>query len=193
MISEVLPAPRAPELDRESSLRKRLGIPLDAKHVLIFGESSHWDTNWLQTSEEYFTLRIEPIFQHVIAALAHDPERVYCIESVFFLKLYWERHPEQRTQLRQLFERRQLRMLSSSYTTPDTLLPHHESILRDFQLGHEWLIDNGLPPAPATAYFPDNFGHSPHLPSLMQTVGVSGVGLTRIDGMYFIACDYRRR
>ncbi|HEX6245183.1 MAG TPA: hypothetical protein VFZ61_29880, partial [Polyangiales bacterium] len=177
----------------ESQYRASLGIPADAARVLIFGESSHWDTNWLETSEEYFRRRIEPIFEAVLRALEQDPQRVYCLESLFFLKLYWERHPERQAALRRLFERRQLRMLASSFTTPDTLLPHPETILRDFQLGYDWLVRNGLPAAPGTAYFPDNFGHSPHLPSLMQAVGVRAVGLTRIDGMYFVACDYRPR
>jgi len=38
----------------ELSLRRRLGIPDDAERVLIFTESSHWDPDWLYTSEEYF-------------------------------------------------------------------------------------------------------------------------------------------
>lgn len=177
----------------ETALRARLAIPPEAARVLVFGESSHWDTNWLQTSEEYFTERIEPIFSLVIAALQADPDRVYCVESLFFLKLYWERHPKARAALRTLLEARRLRLLATSFTTPDTLLPHHETILRDFQLGHAWLAANGLPDAPGIAYFPDNFGHSPHLPSLMKAVGVGAVGLTRIDGMYFVAADYRSK
>jgi hypothetical protein len=170
-----------------------LGIPEDARRVLLFCESSHWDTNWLRTSNEYFERRIEPIAAKVIAALEDDPQRIYGVESVFFLKLYWERHPEDRQRLRALVEGRQLRILSSSFTTPDTLLPHPEAILRDFHLGQRWLSDVGLGVVPRTAYFPDNFGHSPHLPSLMRAVGVDSVALTRIDGMYFIASDFRAR
>ena len=175
----------------EAALRSQLGIPRDAERVLVFSESSHWDTNWLQTSDEYFEARLEPIFSHIVAALTHDPSRVYCIESVFFLKLFWERHPEEQPRLRELLERRQLRILTSSFTTPDTLLPHPEAILRDFHLGQEWLRAQGLSVRPRTAYFPDNFGHSPHLPSLMRAVGVDSVAVTRIDGMYFIAADFR--
>ena len=181
------------------SLREQLGIPKDARRVLLFTESSHWDTNWLETSEEYFARRIEPIFGHVMEALERDPLRVYCIESVFFLKLFWERHPEHRERLRALLEpaieggRPRLRVLTSSFTTPDTLLPHPESILRDFHLGQQWLRSAGLGAYPHTAYFPDNFGHSPHLPSLMRAVGVDSVAVTRIDGMYFVASDYRMK
>ncbi len=177
----------------EARLRARLGIPEEARRVLVFSESSHWDTNWLQTSEEYFERRIEPIFASILAALEADPRRIYCVECVFFLKLYWERHPEAQARLRASIEGGQLRLLSSAFTTPDTLLPHPEAILRDFHLGQEWLRSVGLSVSPHTAYFPDNFGHSPHLPTLMQAVGVDAVAITRIDGMYFIASDYRRR
>jgi hypothetical protein len=177
----------------EASLRDRLGIPGDAKRVLLFSESSHWDTNWLRTSDEYFDERLRPIFSAILMALEQDPLRVYCIESVFFLKIFWERHPEEQSRLRSLIERRQLRVLTSSFTTPDTLLPHPEAILRDFHLGQQWLHAQGLSSVPRTAYFPDNFGHSPHLPSLMRAVGVDSVALTRIDGMYFIASDFRRK
>ncbi|MBK7864433.1 MAG: hypothetical protein IPJ65_38685 [Archangiaceae bacterium] len=177
----------------EPQLRAALGIPADAAQVLLFAESSHWDTNWLETSEGYFQKRVEPILDAVLDALEADASRVYCIESLFFLKRYWERREDRRDALRARFGSRQLRLLATSFTTPDTLLPHSESILRDFQLGHAWLKEVGLPDAPGTAYFPDNFGHSPHLPSLMNAVGVNAVGLTRIDGMYFIGADWARR
>lgn len=177
----------------ERALRARLGIPDGARQVLLLCESSHWDTNWLQTSGEYFTARVEPILHKVLAALEAEPRRVYCIESLFFLKRFWEHHPAARDRVRALFARGQLKLLSSAFTTPDTLLPHPETLLRDFELGHAWLEDEGLPTTCSTAYFPDNFGHSPHLPSLMKAVGVGAVGLTRIDGMYFVGSDWERR
>ena len=70
----------------ERALRLALGVPPDAQRVVLFAESSHWDTNWLSTSEEYFRDRVEPIFDAVLAALHEEPTRVYGIESVFFLK-----------------------------------------------------------------------------------------------------------
>ncbi len=179
--------------DSEIARREKLGVPADARQVLIFGESSHWDTNWIKTSEEYFEQRIELIFDAVFAALAHDPRRIYSVESVFFLKLYWERRPQQRHRLRELLLSGRLRLLSASLTTPDTLLPGAETIFRDYLLGQEWLRSQELPIFPRTSYFPDNFGHSPSLPSLMRALGITGVGVTRVDGMYFVGSDYRRR
>ena len=34
----------------EQTLRKKLGVTADARTVLVFGETSHWDPNWLLTA-----------------------------------------------------------------------------------------------------------------------------------------------
>ena len=49
--------------ERERQLREKLGIPDHVERVLMFSESSHWDTNWLRTSEEYFEQRLRPILE----------------------------------------------------------------------------------------------------------------------------------
>ena len=175
----------------EAELRAALEIPPDAKQVLVFGETSHWDPNWLLTSEEYFERRIEPIFEEVIDALEQEPRRVFCIECLFFFQLYWERHPARRPELRRLVNGGRLRLTGSGITTPDTLLPSTEAILRDYLLGQEWLRDNGMTPEPRLAYLPDDFGHSPALPSLLDALGFDRAGITRIDGMYFVGADLR--
>ncbi|MFN0061044.1 MAG: hypothetical protein ACKVPX_00800 [Myxococcaceae bacterium] len=176
---------------RESDARKRLGIPESAQRVLLIQESSHWDTNWLRTSDEYFRERICPIFDAIFEELEHDPSRIFAIESVYFLKRYFETHVDRRAALLTLLRSRRLRLLGASLTTPDTLLPHPESVMRDYLLGQEWLRSIDCDVFPTLAYFPDNFGHSPSLPSLMRAVGVEAVGVTRIDGMHFVGSDWR--
>lgn len=175
----------------EAELREALGIPTDAETVLVFGETSHWDPNWLLTSEEYFDRRIVPIFEEVLEALEAEPRRVFGIECLFFFQLYWDRHPAQRERLRSLVNDGRLRLLGSGITTPDTLLPSSEAILRDYLIGQEWLRARDLTPEPRLAYLPDDFGHSPALPSLLDAMGFDRVGITRIDGMYFVGADLR--
>ncbi|MDD5306794.1 MAG: hypothetical protein PHU25_05680 [Deltaproteobacteria bacterium] len=177
----------------ESALRARLGIPTDAESVLIFGESSHWDPNWLFTSEEYYGRRIERILDEVIAALVAEPRRIFSVEALFFLRRYWERRPDQREILRQLVNDGRLRLTGTGITTPDTVLPDTELILRDYLDGQEWLRTRRMTPEPRLAYLPDDFGHSPALPSMLRALGFDHAAITRIDGMYFVATDYRRR
>lgn len=175
----------------ERAIRARLGIPLDAEKVLVFGETSHWDPNWLYTSEEYYAKRVGPTLDEVVDALEREPRRVFSVECLFFLRLYWERRPEQRDRIRRLVEERRLQLTGTGVTTPDTVLPSTEAILRDYLLGQEWLRENGMTAEPRLAYLPDDFGCSPALPSILEALGFDRTCLTRIDGMHFVGADYR--
>lgn len=181
-------------LSDEAALRAKLGVPVDAARVLLVAESSHWDPNWLRTSEEYYANHIEPIFSAVFEELELDSRRVFSIESIFFLRMYWQRRPEERARLARLFSSGQLRLTGSAVTTPDTVLPHTEAILRDYLLGQQWLRrEAGLDLHPKLAYLPDDFGASPALPEMMRALGIEHVALSRIDGQHFVGSDFRRK
>jgi len=173
----------------ELQLRHSLGIPDDAQRVLIFSESSHWDPNWLLTSDEYYQRFVQNNLDRAIEELLREPRRVYSIECMFFLRMYWERNPVQHDVLRKLVNNGRLRLTSSGVTTADTLLPSAEAILRDLLIGQEWLLANGLEQEPKLAYFTDSFGCTPALPSLLRAAGFDRTAITRIDGMYFMGCD----
>ncbi len=177
-------------LPLEQALCQRLGVPQDAEHVIIFAESSHWDPNWLYTSRKYYDRFVRHNLDTAIAELQRDPRRVYGVECMFFLRMYWERSPQQRDAIRALVNTNRLRLTSSGVTTADTLLPVTESLLRDWLVGQEWLRKNGMTQEPTLAYFTDSFGCSPLLPSLLQAGGFDRTAFTRIDGMYFVGCDY---
>lgn len=192
----VLESERASDARRERDseerqLRRTLGVPDDARTVLVFGETSHWDPNWLFTSEEYYQRRIAKILDEVLVELEREPRRVFSIESMFFLQKYWERRPEQRGLVRALVEDGRLRFTGTGITTPDTLLPSTEAILRDYLHGQEWLRERGMTVEPRIAYLPDDFGHSPALPSILSALGFDRACVTRIDGMHFVGSDYR--
>jgi hypothetical protein len=169
----------------EKALRSALGIPAEAERVLIFAESSHWDPNWLYTSKEYFDRFVRECLDLALGGLLHEPRRIYSVECMFFLRMYWEQCPQQRETIRSLVNERRLRLTSSAVTTADTLLPDPEAILRGFLLGQEWLRRNGMSQEPSLAYFSDSFGCSPGLPSLLKAAGFEQTTITRVDGMYF--------
>jgi len=189
MRDRLLSVDQATGPDIERTLRRRLSIPDDAPQVIVFAESSHWDPNWLRTSEEYFLL-VRRNLDLALAELAREPRRVYSIECMFFLRMYWERCPEQRDTVRAMVNDGRLRLTSSGVTTADTLLPHPEALLRDFMVGQEWLRANGMTAEPRLAYFTDSFGCSPALPSLLHAAGFDQTALTRVDGMHFAGSDY---
>jgi len=173
----------------EKELRAALGIPSEAERVLIFAESSHWDPDWLFTSDEYYARFVQPNLDLALDELEREPRRVYSIECMFFLRLYWEHRPENRERVRTLVDQRRLRLTSSGVTTADTIVPSPEAILRDLLLGQEWLRAQGMNQEPDLAYFSDSFGSSPELPSLLREAGFSRTAITRIDGMYFLGLE----
>jgi len=176
-------------LSAEQQLRRDLGIPDDAERVLVFPESSHWDPNWLLTSEEYFERFVHHNLDQAIEELQREPRRVYSIECMFFLRRYWDCCPAQRDNIRELVNAGRLRLTSSGVTTADTLLPSAEAILRDLLIGQEWLRANGMEQEPTLAYFADSFGCTPNLPSLLKAAGFDRTAITRVDGMHFVGCD----
>lgn len=175
----------------ERELLDKLKIPDDAERVLVLGETSHWDPNWLHTAEEYYEKRIASIFAEVIRELEADPRRVFTIEGVFFLRMHFERAPAHRDVLRRLVAERRLRLSGPAITTPDTVLPSTEAILRDYLLGQEWLRNQGFEQEPRLAYLPDDFGYTPALPGILTALGLEQAVITRIDGMHFVGSDYR--
>ena len=175
----------------EKLRRERLGIPDGAERVLFFAEASHWDPNWLFTSDEYYRWRIRRILDGALRELAQEPRRIYSVECIFFLKMYWDRNPDKQTAIRDLVNAGRLRLYGSGVTTPDVIIPETEALLRDYLLGQEWLRRNGMTQEPRVAYFPDDFGMGAGLPSVLRALGVDYCAVTRIDGMHFGGSDYR--
>ncbi len=175
--------PQRTSQERENAIRRRLGIPDDARKVIVFAESSHWDPSWIRTSEEYFQKYVRQNLDDAVRELLHEPRRIYSAECVFFLRMYWDARPEQRENVRKLVNEGRLHLTNSGVTAADTIVPDTEALLRDFLIGQEWLRANGMAQEPLLAYFPDSFGHSPCLPSLLKAVGFSMTAITRIDGM----------
>ena len=172
-----------------AAVRARLGVPVDAEQVVVVTESTHWDPNWLVTSTEYFRLCVRRTLDQALDALVEEPRRVFSLECAFFPDLYWESRPQRRTTFRDLVNAGRLRFTGSGVTTPDTLLPEDELLLRDLLLGQEWLRLRGMTQEPRTLYLPDSFGHTPGLPSLLAAAGVTGAAVCRIDGMRFPGAD----
>lgn len=175
---------------QEKKIRDALGIPDDARTVLFFTESSHWDPNWLFTSTEYYKLRIDRLMDQAVRECEKESRRVFGVECVFFLKMFWDRRPDRRDAVRRLVNEGRFRMTGSGMTTPDTCVPGVEAIIRDYLVGQEWLRENGMTQEPKLAYLPDNFGVIPTLPSILRALGYTQTATCRIDGSFFPGTDF---
>jgi len=186
----IMPLPGQADSE-ESELRKKLGIPEDAKAVLIFAQSSHVDPDWLLTADEYQRLRTDRTFDKALKEMEKDPRYVYSVECIFFFKRYWDTHPEKQSLLRDYVNKGRIVFSGTGVTSPDTLIPEGENLIRDYLFGYYWLKQNLMNAEPKVAYLPDSFGHSPSLPAILRELGYKYVAFSRIDGSYFIGIDTR--
>ena len=169
----------------------RYGIPDDARRVLVFSESSHWDPNWLFTSREYYRLRVRRVLKKALQAVERDARRVWTCEHVFFLRTFWDDQPRLRDRVRAAFARGAWRLSGDALGTPDTISPHTEALVREWARGRAWLRSVGIEAETGLAYLPDNFGNSPALPSLLRSLGIEATAFARLDGAFFVGTDTR--
>ena len=86
-----------------------------------------------------------------------------------------------------------LRLTGSGITTPDTLLPDTESILRDYLHGQEWLRAPGhRRPSRASPTCRTTSATRRRCRRCCARSASSRPASRRIDGMYFVGRDYRR-
>ncbi|MBN2494987.1 MAG: hypothetical protein JXR96_10385 [Deltaproteobacteria bacterium] len=171
-----------PALPTEADLRARLGIPEQAERVIVFGQNAHLDPGWQHTIPDYYDLFVEQIFLQAAQLLDEQPRYYYSICEISFLDHHVREHPEELARLVRHAASGRLRIVGGGVTSPDTLLPSTEDLLRDYLLGRAWVTDR-LGVTPHTAWLPDSFGHSPTTPDILSAAGYTGVGFARTDGM----------
>lgn len=163
----------------ELGLREALGVPADAKRVLILSQSSHLDINWKKTFDQYYRDHVEQVFVDATALLDRDPKAYYSVAEMAFLAKHVALHGV--GTWRQHAETGHARIIGGGMTTPDTLLTTDESLIRDYLLGTIFAEDQ-LGARPRAAWLPDSFGHSPTVPDLLSAAGFTSVGFGRADG-----------
>ena len=181
----------------EEKICALLGIPPEAKQVIILSQSSHLDWDWLlpfpilvnnvpPEQINYFkegphTWPVSAIFSAAAECLCPNgqpnPLYYYSICEIGFLRAFAEQYPTQFAQLKAAGDN--LRIVGGGITSPDSLLPHGEAFIRNYLLGKLWVGANlGLPLT--QAWMPDDFGHDPQLPVLLEALGLGGVGFQRV-------------
>jgi hypothetical protein len=173
-------APPGPS-DAEGRLRAKLGVPPEAKTVVVFAQAAHLDIDWQRTFDDYYATWVRDIFLEARQLLDAQPRAFYSVAEMAYLERHLLEHPEETDALRAHAQRGALRIVGGGKTSPDTLLPETELILRDYLYGARFSEDV-LGVRPHAAWLPDSFGHSATAPDLLAAAGFDSVGFARIDG-----------
>jgi alpha-mannosidase len=172
-----------------STADNRAGNPAGNPGEILVCPTSHLD--WAGTFAEYTQLPTQPgpytggaipILETVRSMLDEHPEFRFSLAEIGFLRAFVAGHPERLASLTAAGPDRFV-LLGGGITSPDNLVCHGEVFIRNYLLGREWLRSAGLAGnvAPA-AWLPDDFGHDPQLPIVLNAMGLKWLGLSRVPG-----------
>jgi hypothetical protein len=165
----------------EKSLRDELGIPADAKQVIIFGQNAHLDIDWQKTFDDYYTTFVENVYLAARQLVDAQPRAFYATAEMAFLSHHLAMHPEELAPVKADIARGAWRIVGGGITSPDTLLPETELLARDYLYGIKFSEDT-LAATPTAAWLPDSFGHGGAAPDILTAAGFTSVALSRLDG-----------
>lgn len=168
-------------------------------HTTVYlSQSSHLDWDWLlpfpvladdrpATKLPYFTPPSKDctraIFEAAIGRLCPggvpDPAYFYSVCEIGFLREFVAGDAGRLALLKAAGQN--LRIVGGGITSPDNLLPHGEALIRNYLIGKRW-VDGQLGLPMRQAWLPDDFGHDPQLPVLLEATGFQGVAFWRIPG-----------
>ncbi len=180
----------------EECLRKELGIPPDARRVVIISQSSHLDWDWRHTFEDYFAGPlvdpflfllpgpVDTILSEAVGLMTQfhgsGVPYYYSVAEMGYLARFVQAHPELLESLHAVGH--DLRIVGGGVTSPDSLLPPGESFIRDYLVGKRW-VDATLGLPIRAAWLPDDFGLDAQLPIVLEAMGLASVGFGRVPGV----------
>ena len=154
--------------------------------------TSHMDWDWKNTFAEYVALG--PIDDGDFAGAANtvlsgvcqliNGSSTFCfsLAEIAYLQAYLKGNPDSLPTLVNAGLAR-FALLGGGITSPDNLVCHGEVFIRNYLLGRRWATSVGLGANLApVAWLPDDFGHDPQLPVVLEAMGLQWVGLSRVPG-----------
>ncbi len=165
----------------EAQIRDQLGIPSDAPTVIVLGQAAHLDIDWQRTFVDYYQSFVQDIFTEARQVVGSEPRAFYSVAEMGFLQHHLVVHPEEAAPLQAAAARGALRIVGGGLTSPDTVLPETEILLRDFLYGTQF-AEGTLGTRPTSAWLPDSFGHAATAPDILAACGFDSVAFSRIDG-----------
>jgi hypothetical protein len=115
--------PWPPDVSPEQALRGRLGIPADARRVVIFGQAAHLDIDWQKTFDGYYQAYVQDILLEARGILDAQPRAFYSVAEMGYLQHHFALHPEEQVALAAHADVGAFHVVGGGMTSPDTVLP----------------------------------------------------------------------
>ena len=138
---------------------------------------AHWDRDWYFPFQ-VFRGRFLHLMEIVSDLLEEFPEfKFYLDGQTIAIEDYLEVFPQKREELFSKIREKRV-LVGPFYVLPDEFLISGETFIRNFLVAQRFLNENSLP-SMKVAYFPDMFGHSAYIPTLIKGLGMKTIALWR--------------
>jgi len=176
------------ELPGGNFLNKNSSDPNADPIIMHIMPSSHMDTGWIYTFEEYYKGTnsqdggcVKCILDNVSDSLKKNSERKYDIGEVSFFKRWWNDQDEaKKSAIRSFIQNKQFDFVNGAWSANDEATAYFEDVMDNFIMGHRWLKDN-LNLDPRIGWHVDSFGTSSTHAALLAQAGYDGLFFSRAD------------
>lgn len=170
------------------------------KHITVTVDN-HFDLGWRRSQDKPLVFQGKNYIPYAdiqryniednMALCDRHPGYRFNIESVYVVRNYLEKHPDQAERLRRLYREGRCYTPLSGENIMDINMPGGESVVMNFVRGKHW-IEKELGYTPRLAVRNDAFGNSAQLPQILNKCGIrwlNGIHYSRIEKEYWKGLD----
>ncbi|CAG9321689.1 MAN2A2_4 [Blepharisma stoltei] len=146
---------------------------------------SHCDSGWLETFDKYYELKVKNILRNVVTLLEEDENRRFSWSEISFLKVWMENEDKKITnKFNELVAKGRIEIVGGEYVQNDEANTDFDMIIRQIELGHQFLHKEFGIERVKTGWQIDIFGHSALTPGIYSRFGYEFLVITRINEVF---------
>ncbi|MFP2896678.1 hypothetical protein [Corallococcus sp. 4LFB] len=160
---------------------------------ILICPTTHIDWDWVYTFDQYYASNsqasgssggrdtVQNIFNAAGSLFSRRIGFAFSVTEVGYLQRYARDNPAGITAFAEAGE--DFCLMGGGITSPDNLVCAGELFIRNYLVGRTWAKQVGLGGnLYDSAWLPDDFGHDPQLPVVLNAMGLTTAGLSRVPG-----------
>ncbi|AFE10743.1 alpha-mannosidase [Corallococcus coralloides DSM 2259] len=160
---------------------------------ILICPTTHIDWDWVYTFDQYYASNsqatgsvsgrdtVQNIYNAAVSLFSRRIGFTFSVTEVGFLQRYARDNPAGITALAAAGD--DFCLMGGGITSPDNLVCAGELFIRNYLVGRTWAKQVGLESnLYDSAWLPDDFGHDPQLPVVLNAMGLTTAGLSRVPG-----------
>jgi len=152
-----------------------------AKTNVFVVTHSHNDAGWLETISDYYVYSVKHTLNNIFLQLERRPSFKFCWSEIIFLSMWLEEYPERKEPLKKLISQGRFEIIGGGWVQNDEALPDFESVLRQHEIGFNYIKKELGINEVKVGWQLDPFGHSSLTAALFERMGIESTFFARVD------------